>query len=159
MINKPNINRLVRDILRRSAGPREHNLMHPERDWGIGFGVALLFIVGGVYWAWQTHTLHRSEATKEEAFVPSTNAVYQEAEVEKALDLWAERKARYEAIKIELSAPTPLPPPAEAIITPPSTNNEDSNPDTPTPPTPVEPDTTSPNPSQNENPPPPQLEF
>ncbi len=86
MIDKKFTARLLRSILRRSQGLSDHYLIHPEREWFAGIGIAILALGASSAWSFNLYTTH-AEATPHttEANI-TTNQVYREAEIKGALE-------------------------------------------------------------------------
>ena len=51
MITKNDITRIAKHILKRQRGLRDHQIIHPVREWFIGLVCSLLILVGGAVWS------------------------------------------------------------------------------------------------------------
>ncbi len=50
MIEKTDILKMAKHVLKRVSGGRDHKIMHPYREWGIGVLVSLMLaVVGGMF--------------------------------------------------------------------------------------------------------------
>lgn len=111
MIDKQFVQKVLRSALRRSHGLKDHNLMHPTREWFMGLGAGLVFLLSGTAWCvylyWGYNTVEPETAAEIDAPVN----IYQKATVEAALTELSARAARHEEFKGALEAskrPTPI---------------------------------------------------
>ena len=97
MIEKKDIIKMVRHIVRRDKGISDPKIMHPMREWGGGLLVSLLaIVVGGSVSASQFMTY--SQDQKNQAGVTESTVLYKAALVESALKLHNEKISIYENI-------------------------------------------------------------
>jgi len=119
MIHKADINRLAKKVLRYRKGVRDHQIIHPVRDWFIGVGACLCLIIAVGYWSVTTY-FSVSTRSVEVVSSPTTEvAVYRADLVQAALAKFGERSATYEELltnRIMPSLPN-VPPevPVEAV--------------------------------------------
>ena len=94
---------MARHILKHSQGLQDHKIMHPERDWLIGLGLALVIFtgsaIGSVYTYWKNKNI---EVTPDESTVKET-VVYREAVVKDALASFEKRNKEREALIAQFS--------------------------------------------------------
>lgn len=95
---KNNITKIAKHILKRQRGLRDHQIIHPAREWFIGLCTSLLILVGGAVWSTFTY-LEVSERTVESA---STEAVagnvYRGDIVAAALEKFRERTDNFDQL-------------------------------------------------------------
>lgn len=96
MITMHDIAKTARHIARRGEGYRDRRIMHPARDWLIGFLVAILLFLGSAagsgYLFWKNMTRSEEEATVE----PVT---YDPKLVRNVLSGYRAREERYESLR------------------------------------------------------------
>lgn len=98
MITKDDILRMARHIARRGAGKTDRRLIHPARDWFIGFSLSLvLFLVSlaGTGYLFLT----KSTLVTEEREVVIDAVKYDERLIEKVRETYAARKEKEEALR------------------------------------------------------------
>jgi hypothetical protein len=103
MIDKQFTKKLLQAIARRNQGLTDHHLMHPEREWFIGLGVAFLCLIGGIIWSVSLYERYSVISPDQNAEV-STPTIYREGEVNQALSELKEREQRSEELKRALES-------------------------------------------------------
>lgn len=91
MISKKDIAKIAKQILKRQRGLRDHQIIHPAREWFVGLGLSLLILIGGATWSAFTY-IEVSKRTVEttETEVVTAN-VYRADIVNAALSKFRER--------------------------------------------------------------------
>lgn len=98
MITKDDIVRMARHIARRGQGKLDRRLIHPARDWFVGFSTAfVLFLVslGGTGYLFFT----KSTLVTEEREVAIDAVKYDERLIEKVREQYAARKEKEELLR------------------------------------------------------------
>jgi hypothetical protein len=98
MIDKQFTKKLLQAISRRSQGLTDHHLMHPEREWFTGLGIALLCLIGGIVWSVSLYGRY-SVVSPEQIVEVTTPTIYREGEVNQALEELQKREVRSEELK------------------------------------------------------------
>ncbi len=104
MIDKKFVKKIVSDVFKKNSSLKDHYLMHPEREWFLGFGTALVILLTGVYWSLHIYQIYNSTDVDEKNSPNSNQMVYREKEVAMVLEELAARKEKYRLIKAELSS-------------------------------------------------------
>lgn len=104
MIDKKFIQSIMRGVLHKDPTQEDHNLMHPEREWFIGLGVALIVLGAGAFWCVQIYFAHSNSTKIISAGSPVEQTVYREKEVDQALSEFAERKKKHESLRRDLQS-------------------------------------------------------
>lgn len=94
MIEKKHLHKMLRDILRRSRGLQDHNLMHPEREWYTGLIIAIIAIIGGGYLCLHIYWQYNRETVGTSVSDTAIDAIYREEEVARARQEFTERVNR-----------------------------------------------------------------
>ena len=95
MIEKKHLHKMLRDILRRSRGLQDHNLMHPEREWYTGLIIAIIAIIGGGYLCLHIYWQYNRETVGTSVSDTAIDAIYREEEVARARQEFTERVNRH----------------------------------------------------------------
>ncbi len=118
MINKKQIAEMAKHILKHSQGLRDHKIMHPERDWFIGLGLAITFFVGSASVSAYTYWKNKNMSASQDAAVAEEVVVYRESMVKDALARFEKRNKEREALVAEFSSEEPTPVSDTATSTP-----------------------------------------
>ncbi len=98
MITKDDILRMARHIARRGAGKTDRRLIHPARDWFVGFSLAIVFFLlslGGTGYLF----LSKSKAVTEDREVTIDAVKYDERLVENVREMYAARAEKEAALR------------------------------------------------------------
>lgn len=113
MIDKKMIKQMLRSIVRKRDGLGDHRIMHPIRDWFIGWLIALVLLAGFGFW-WTTLYWKYTGVETTDSF--SNNApltIYRENEVKQAINQLDLKKAAYTKNKEKLLQSRYVTPPVE----------------------------------------------
>ncbi len=108
MIHKKQIAQIAKNILRSQKGVRNHQLMHPSREWFIGLGIATKIFVITLVWSAYTYMQHTNENITLEAPAEEQPVVYRESLVNSALELFSVREQQYNDFFFSGSAIEPI---------------------------------------------------
>lgn len=89
---------MAKRVLRRQRGLRDHQLIHPSRDWMIGFLFGVLLFVAGAVWSFLTFEEIANRDVDSVITEEVQQTVYQEETIDTALQLFRERRASYETL-------------------------------------------------------------
>ena len=97
MINKNDINQIVKNILKREQGIPDRRLMHPKREWAIGLLVCLLVVLSGGIYSFIIFNIYSNIKIEDvEANVSVLN--YKRADALKAIDVFQKRSDDHDLI-------------------------------------------------------------
>ncbi len=117
MIDKNLVQKIVADVLRKTRGLPDHQIMHPEREWFTGLGFGLVILGVSVVWymsVYQHYSNTDNFNTNNKA--DSAPVVYREQEVAKALEVLKQREQNYAELKSALQAGPVIIPPALPVL-------------------------------------------
>lgn len=126
MIDKKFIKKIVQSVLGKSLQPGDHDIMHPEREWYIGLGVAVVILGIGSYWCVQLYFAY-SNVESTPANLSTEQTVYREKEVAQALSELSTRKAKQEQLRKNLEHARVDTPDEQSIIVLPENLNATSS--------------------------------
>lgn len=106
MIEKKDILAMVRHVTRHSRGVRDPQIVHPMREWIIGVGFVLVGVMVGGLYSFVVYNRTLSDQA-EQPIVPVAMVPYQAMIVERALDVYGDRRAQYDAILGTTPVPVP----------------------------------------------------
>jgi len=98
MITKKEILNLVSHIIRRNKGVPDRRLMHPEREWFVGLGVALLIGLGGSLYA-GSFFFSQEQVIKETFTVSSDTIRYKKDVVDEVFGTYRARSLEFDALR------------------------------------------------------------
>jgi hypothetical protein len=117
MQNKKQMIEMVRKVLKHSQGLHDPKIMHPEREWLIGLGLALIIFVCSAYGSIYTYWKNKNIAASNDVTVTDDAVVYRESVVKEALSRFDKRNKEREALMATFpGAPTPAPAVATSSI-------------------------------------------
>lgn len=111
MINKKKIAELAKKIVQRRQGTlQDPRIMHPEREWLAGLGVAVGIFTTCTFWSVYSYTKNL-DVTERINPTETTNeaVVYRESLVNSALSIFNERQSKFDALLGQEPAPVPEP--------------------------------------------------
>jgi hypothetical protein len=97
MIESKDIKNMVQHILRREKGIADTHIMHPAREWFIGLSIAFVMVALGSWFCFYLYMFHSNEMKKEVEIIEQA-VPYQATVVKSALEVFAEKKQKYNAI-------------------------------------------------------------
>ena len=98
MLSKKDIKKLIRSVLRQQRGLRDHQIIHPTRDWMVGFIGGLILLIVGAAWSFTTYKEVGERDVESVDVGEVKQTVYREDMVNAALEQFRERKEQYEAL-------------------------------------------------------------
>lgn len=107
MIHKKQFTDIAKKIIRSQKGLRNHQLMHPSREWAIGLCVAALMFLGSAVWSSMMYLEYKTENLSQDNNTQEQPVVYREALVDSALDLYAEKNSKLNALLHNFSSAPP----------------------------------------------------
>lgn len=112
MIEKKDILKMAKHVFKRAGGGRDHEIMHPYREWGAGVLVALIIAIAGASLAVERYLTY-SGINVEVSDIGDDAVKYRGAQVEQALLMYEDRKRKFENLVAEM----PDTPPVEEMAT------------------------------------------
>ncbi|MBP6924679.1 MAG: hypothetical protein KBC62_04485, partial [Candidatus Pacebacteria bacterium] len=82
---------IIKSINRHKKGLRDPQIMHPEREWGIGIFLAVLIFILSATWSLSLYIENRNAAAHMQTEEQPESVVYRESQVEEALARLGER--------------------------------------------------------------------
>lgn len=107
MISKNDITKIAKKILRRQRGLRDHQIIHPQRDWFIGLFFSLVVLIGVGAWSCITYFEITNRAIEVSAEEMAGQTIYRSEIVEAALSQFRERAENYQQL-LENRVATPV---------------------------------------------------
>jgi hypothetical protein len=107
-ITRDKIAVLVARIVRGGHTYRSHGLIHPDRDWLIGFGCFIVLSMGAGWWAATLHARFTDPTSLVPKEVASEAVTFRPAQIEAALEALTAREARYQAAESILRQAAPV---------------------------------------------------
>jgi len=98
MFSKKDIAKIARKVLKRQRGLRDHQMIHPAREWLFGLLVAVGFLAAGTTWSFITFQDLSERNVENVDEVKIKQSGYQPEAIDGALELFKERIERYEAL-------------------------------------------------------------
>jgi len=98
MINKKEILKIAKGILRKQKGIRDHQIIHPAREWWIGVLLSLVVFSGIATWSIATYSEYSNTSVVASTQATETGVVYRESLIEAALEQFSERQDNYEQL-------------------------------------------------------------
>lgn len=98
MINKKPFSQIATKLKRAKFGLKDPSLTHPNRDWAIGFMLAVAVFAGGAAWSAYTYVVYREVSVGEVGSSVAEVVVYRESLVKSALATYEERKVEHEKL-------------------------------------------------------------
>lgn len=95
MIHKPDFHAIAKKIMRHQRGVREHQIIHPVREWLIGIAAFVLLAATAAYWAFVMYVEINSRSVELSAAPVAEIVVYRPELVNAALARFGEREATY----------------------------------------------------------------
>ncbi len=110
MINRNEITSIAKKMMRQHRGLRDHQIIHPVRDWTIGVIISILMLAIVTWWSAMSYLAHSSTKIDNASDIVSTNTVYREAQVNEALKVFEKKREDYDFL---LSGAKPIVVPEE----------------------------------------------
>ncbi len=104
MIEKKLINKIMKSITRREIGLKDHQIMHPLREWFLGLAIASLFLSIAVFLCVKLYGHYNSLEPGSSSNNEAPIVIYKAEEIETALAEFSERKKTHERIKATLAS-------------------------------------------------------
>lgn len=104
MINKQSFSQVAKRVRRTGRGLRDPQLMHPNREWGIGLLVAVLIFTISAVWSAQTYMKYKDASINLVEPVTENMQVYRAAMIDAALEKFSERQAANELFTKRVAA-------------------------------------------------------
>jgi hypothetical protein len=107
MIDKKDIKKFARELVKFDKGIKNPKLMHPSRDWQIGILSGVVLLSGATLWNLDTYFEYREDNSISQTEEVTDSVVYRETLVKSALDSYQERALTHQELRS--SEPAPLP--------------------------------------------------
>lgn len=107
MTSKKEIKKLIKHVLRHQRGLRDHQIIHPRRDWMVGFIAGLLLLVIGAVWSFITYREIAERDVENVDIEEVQQTVYREDMVNSALEQFRDRKESYQVLLNRTNEITP----------------------------------------------------
>ena len=98
MIHKKQITQFAKNLLRSQKGIKNHQLMHPSREWAVGLLVAVGIFTGSGVWSALAYLEYRSDNLLVEDVSSEQPVVYREALVTEALNTFNQKEETLAAL-------------------------------------------------------------
>lgn len=108
MITKNEIAKIAKQILKRQRGLRDHQIIHPTREWFVGLAFSLLILIGGAMWSIFTYLEVSGRTVETTSTEVVTANVYRGDIVNAALVKFRERTDNFNQLlenRIEFTLP------------------------------------------------------
>ncbi len=100
MIEKNDIIKITKHLIKKSSGIPDRRIMHPARDWFVGLGVsAVIFILSLMYAGYQFITI--SEQTDRIISVESSVVRYNQKGVQDAIEYYKNKEDKFNRLRTE----------------------------------------------------------
>jgi hypothetical protein len=123
MMNKKEIKRFAKNIIRSQKGVQNRQLMHPRREWMIGIFIAVCIFAASITWSSIQYFEYQNSEQQTVVESNAPVAVYRETLVQEALAAFEQKSIR---LNILLGGRASLLPDEEVLITEPDTEVSDS---------------------------------
>lgn len=107
MIDKSLIKKMMKDIGKSRNNLGDHKIMHPLREWFVGWLGAIILLSGFGFWCVSLYWQYNNKNPENETAGNSPLTVYRESEVKKAIEELQTRGVEYEKLKATLIQNTP----------------------------------------------------
>lgn len=98
MLNRKEITNAAKRMLRQHRGLEDPQIIHPQRDWFIGLGVAVAVFILIAWWSITSYLHHSNADVDVLGEAGNTDTIYREAQVKAALELFSEKNKKYEEL-------------------------------------------------------------
>jgi hypothetical protein len=95
---KKDMHAIALKIVRHQKGLRDPRIMHPEREWLVGLGVAFVIFLVSAYWSGYAYWKHKDTIDSAGSIEKSEIVVYRESIVKKALSIFTERDTQLQQL-------------------------------------------------------------
>lgn len=106
-MQKPEITKLVKKILRHRRGIQENQIIHPTREWFIGLLMAVFLFAGFGYWNITSYIKYSNTSITGAVTLDNEVIVYRESLVQEALRRFSERQTQFDTL-VEIGRENPL---------------------------------------------------
>jgi hypothetical protein len=107
MIDKKDIKKFARELVKFDKGIKNPKLMHPSRDWQIGILSGVVLLSGVTLWNLDTYFEYREDNSISQTEEVTDSVVYRETLVKSALDSYQERALTHQELRSGEPAPFP----------------------------------------------------
>lgn len=118
MISKKDITKIAKRIIRRQRGLRDHQMIHPRREWSVGLVSGFVLLLGGAVWSFLTYGEVSERDVQNVGAVEVQQTVYREEMVEAALEQFRQKKSDYQELLVASETNNPDIEEVEVIIDP-----------------------------------------
>jgi hypothetical protein len=106
MIHRNKISEIARKLVKpNNISLRSLQIMHPNREWGIGLLLAVLIFAGSGIWSAKTYLSYRNFSVDEDVEIETSTVVYRETLVENALKIFASKKLNFDELADKENTP------------------------------------------------------
>jgi hypothetical protein len=105
MIELHDITKMANHIIHRQHGGADREVMMPAREWLLGLVVTGFFVTVGGIAGWILYTQIYVAAANDDVIAPAVPSPYQSTVVDAARDRYAARKATYNTLRGDVTAP------------------------------------------------------
>ena len=107
MISKRDIAKIAKRVLKRQSGVRDHQIIHPRREWAVGLLGGLILLIVGATWSFFTYRDVSGREVENTDTVEVEQTIYRDELVNAALEKLRERQASYQALLDERNSYRP----------------------------------------------------
>jgi hypothetical protein len=101
------IRKMTKNVRHGPKHYREHNLLHPSREWCLGLLGAFVIGLGGAWWAFITYLHYQTVSSQQTEVTTTVTNLYNADTIRAALQVLEERAHRAEAVKNALRGVPP----------------------------------------------------
>ena len=98
MISKRDIAKIAKHVLKRHRGVRDHQIIHPMREWTVGLFGGMILLILGATWSVLTYREVSNRGVENAGTVEVEQTIYRDDLVNAALEKLRERQADYQAL-------------------------------------------------------------
>ncbi len=98
MISKRDITKIAKRVLKRQSGLRDHQIIHPTREWFTGLLAGAILLAGGATWSVWTYENVSDKGVEDAEAQEAEQIIYRDDMVNTALETLRERQEIYQGI-------------------------------------------------------------
>lgn len=95
MKSKLDFSKIAKKILKHRQQVRDHQIIHPKRDWAIGLLFSIILLGAFGWWNVSTYMTYSNTAVTGSVTLDNQVVVYREGQVMEALDRFAAKEQRF----------------------------------------------------------------
>lgn len=107
MIDKQELQKIVKHIIKRDRGIPDKRLLHPKREWGIAVLISVVLLVCGSVWAFVQYEYFR-QVGRNEFSADEKKFEYDRGDALDANEIYGKQKRLFEQLIGEIPEPLPV---------------------------------------------------